>query len=263
MRNSIKLMLFFLVIPALSLLESCQLEDEVIFPPGSKMDPNTYFGPTVAVGNGTAHAWVSVNKKGEPKAVGINFSEAALANLPEEMTQFVLPLPADKGKGFYTHALFDWNPEGHEPPGVYDLPHFDFHFYIISNEERMAIGPNDAVQFANAPDSMYVPAGYLHTPGGVPQMGAHWVDLMSAEFSPGGVFTKTFVWGSYDGEFIFWEPMITRDYLLKQPNDLINLRQPKAYQLDGWYPTKYKISYSSNDKEYTVALTNLKFEKGK
>ena len=261
MKNSIKLFLIFLVIPAISLLESCQIDDEVIFPPGSSMDPNTFFGPSVAVGNGDAQAWVSVNKHGDPKAVGVNFSEEALENLPEELTQFVLPLPENKGKGFYTHALIDWNPEGHEPPGTYDLPHFDFHFYIISNEDRMAIGPNDTVQFANAPDSIYAPSGYLHTPGGVPQMGAHWVDLMAPEFN-GGVFSKTFVWGSYDGEFIFLEPMITLDYLATHPNDLIPVRQPEAFQRDGWYPAKYKVSYSDSNNEYTVALTNLKFHEG-
>lgn len=261
MRNSIKLMVFFLAIPALALLESCHMDDEVIFPPGSDMDPSTYFGPSVDVGNGDARAWVAVDKNGNPKAVGINFSKEALEDLPDELMQFVLPFPQDKGKGFYTHALLDWNPEGHEPPGTYDLPHFDFHFYIVPMEERMAIGPNDSVKFANAPDSIYVPAGYLQTPGGVPQMGAHWVDLMSPEFND-GVFTKTFIWGSYDGEFTYWEPMVTLDYLLKKPNDLIPLRQPKAYQRDGWYPTKYKISYSSISEEYTIALTSLEFKKG-
>jgi len=256
MKNPIKLFLFFLVIPALSFLESCQVNDEIIIP-----TTNTFYGDSVAIGNGYAQAWVSVNLNGDPTAVGINISEKSLEGLPDSLAQFVLPLPLDKGKGFYTHGLIDWNPEGHEPPGVYDLPHFDFHFYIIPNEERMAIGPNDTVQFANAPDSMYVPAAYLQTPGGVPQMGAHWVDLMSPEFT-GGKFTKTYVWGSYDGKFVFWEPMITLEYLLTHPKDVVTLRQPQAYQRDGWYATKYKVSYSSHTKDYTVALTNLKFQKG-
>lgn len=262
MKNSIKLFLVFLVIPAFTFLESCQLDDEVIYPPGSSKDPHTFFGPSVAVGNGEAQAWVSEDNKGNPTGVGINFSEEALENLPDEMQGFVLPLPAGKGKGFYTHATIDWNPEGHEPPGTYDLPHFDFHFYIISQEDRMAIGPNDTVQFANAPDSMYVPPLYLHAEGGVPQMGSHWIDLQSPELH-GEVFTKTFVWGSFDGEFIFWEPMVTLDYLLTHPNDLVNVRQPQAYQRDGWYPTKYKVWYSNLRNEYTVALSHLKFQAGK
>ena len=257
MKNSIRLILLFLVIPALSFLESCQTGDEIIIPSSP-----TYYGSSVSIGNGVGRAWVSVNSNGDPTAVGINLSEKALEGLPDSMLQFVLPFPDGKGKGFYTHGLVDWNPHGHQPSGVYDLPHFDFHFYIIPNEERIKIGPNDTVQFANAPDSMYLPSSYIHTPGGVPQMGAHWADIMSPEFN-GQPFTKTYIWGSYDGKFVFWEPMVTLNYLLSHPNDLITLRQHDTYQRDGWYATKYKVSYSTSSNEYTVALTNLIFHAGK
>lgn len=253
--------MIFLALPALSLLESCHFDDEMIYPPGTNMDPNTYFGQSVSMGNGEAKAWVAVNKNGEPRAVGINFSKDLLEGLPEEPASIVLDFPADKGKGFYTHATLDWNPEGHEPPGLYDKPHFDIHFYIISKEDRMAIGPNDTVEFAKEIDAKYVPASYLHTQGGVPQMGAHWVDTLSGEFT-GKAFDKTFILGSYDGEFIFWEPMVTLDYFLSEPYDVVPLRQPQAFQRDGWYPTKYKVSYSSAEEVYTVALTNLKYHKG-
>jgi hypothetical protein len=92
-------------------------------------------------------------------------------------------------------------------------------------------------------------------------MGAHWVDLLSPEFH-GVKFTNTYIWGSYSGKFIFWEPMLTLAYLQSQPNDLIPLRQPAKYQKDGWYAQKYQVSYSLfpnlNTGEYTVALKNLK-----
>ena len=253
MKNSTRFILVFLVIPVLSFLESCQMEGEIIIPSST-----TFYGDSIAIGNGYAKAWVSENSNGDPTAVGINISEKGLEELPDSLAQFVLPLPKNKGKDFYTHALLDWNPEGHEPPGIYNLPHFDFHFYIISNEERMSIGPKDTVQFANAPDSMYVPSSYMQIPGGVPGMGAHWADLLSSEFK-GEIFTKTFVWGSYDGKFTFWEPMVSLNYLLTHPNDVVPLRQPEAYQRDGWYATKYKVSYSTNPNKYTVALTNLQF----
>lgn len=257
MKNPIRLILVFLVIPVFSFLESCQMDDEVIIP-----SSNTFYGSSVPIGKGVARAWVSVNSNGDPTAVGINISEKGLEELPDSMAQFVLPLPIGKGKGFYTHALLDWNPEGHEPSGTYDLPHFDFHFYIIPNEDRMAIGLTDTVKFANAPVSKYVPSSYMQIPGGVPEMGAHWADLLSSEFN-GQPFTKTYVWGSYDGKFVFWEPMVTLKYLLSHPNDLDTLRQPKAYQHDGWYANSYKVSYSTNLNEYTVALTNLQFYEGK
>lgn len=267
MKKIVHLLSLFLVVPLLFFIESCKKNEDVFAPSGSNPESelvlkskslNTFFGATVPMGNGVARAWVSVDKQGMPTAVGINLSEKALSGLPKEPAQFVLDFPDVKGGNFYKHALVDWNPEGHEPPGVYDLPHFDFHFYVIPNSERMAIGPNDLDKFNNAPASMYVPPLYWQIPGGVPQMGAHWIDLTSPEFN-GGVFTKTFIWGSYDGSFVFWEPMITLDYLLSHPNDLIPLRQPEAFQKDGWYATKYKIAYTTNPNEYTVALTDLMF----
>jgi hypothetical protein len=100
------------------------------------------------------------------------------------------------------------------------------------------------------------------TPGVVPQMGAHWVDLTSPEFQPGGTFTRTFIWGSYHGKFIFFEPMITRQYLLTHPGDLINIPQPSAYQSSGWYAKKYCIEYSSDPAQYTIALLDLTFQNG-
>lgn len=270
MKKIVRFLLFLLVVPVLFFTESCQKNEEVLAPTGSNIDSelvlkskslNTFFGPAVPVGKGIARAWISVDKQGTPTAVGINLSEMALSGLPHDPAQFVLDFPDMKGGNFYKHALVDWNPEGHEPPGVYDLPHFDFHFYIVPNEDRMAIGPSDPDKFGIAPAEKYIPPMYAPTPGGVPQMGAHWVDVTSPEFN-GGIFTKTFIWGSYDGSFIFWEPMITLDYLLTQPNDLIALRQPEAFQKDGWYATNYKISYTKNPNQYTVALTNLIFHVG-
>jgi hypothetical protein len=35
----------------------------------------------------------------------------------------------------------DWNPRGHIPDGVYTVPHFDVHFYLITREQREEIVP--------------------------------------------------------------------------------------------------------------------------
>ncbi len=226
-----------------------------------KATASTFYGPAIPMGNGVARAWISVNSDQEPTAIGVNMSAKALENLPEEMAAFSLKLPVPVKEPFYTHLLVDWNPHGHEPPGVYDLPHFDFHFYTIPEEERLAIAPDDAAGFANMPAEMYRPPLYMQIPGGVPQMGAHWIDLLSPEIH-GEVFTKTFIWGSFDGSFIFWEPMITLDYLLSQPDDLIPLRLPAAFERDGWYAHSYSVSYSENPGTYTVALGKSDFSSG-
>jgi len=220
-----------------------------------------FYGPAVRIGMGEAQTWISEDENGNPMAVGVNLSDRVLDKLPADPRDYVLTFPHHGATDFYKHLLINWNPNGHDPLAIYGVPHFDFHFYNISSNDRMMIGPNDSVQFANAPAAQYVPPMYLQGPGGVPMMGSHWVDLLSPEFS-GSPFTKTFIWGSYDGEFIFWEPMITRDYLLSLPDDNIALRQPQAFQHDGWYPQNYTITHSTTPGRYTISLSNLAYHQG-
>ncbi|WP_430972474.1 DUF5602 domain-containing protein [Sunxiuqinia rutila] len=266
MKKKLNIGMLVLAITVLLGLASCQKDDwidssELKNASGLSLKNatmNTFYSSTQPLGRGTARAWVRVNKEGDPLAVGVDLSEKALMGLPDEMVQLVLKLPKTKGHQFYTHALVDWNPEGHEPPGIYDTPHFDFHFYTLGNEARMAIPAMDPPYEDLKPAAMYVPENYMELPGLVPGMGAHWVDVTSPELS-GVPFTYTFIWGSYQGHFIFWEPMITRAYLMSMPDDLIPIPQPEAYEMAGWYATDYSIRFSEKPNQYTVALENLMY----
>jgi len=261
MKKLVNVMMIFLTVAAIFSLQSCQKDElgTVPNPDANSLDLksstlNTFYSPTQPMGNGVARGWVKVNKMGDPIEVGINLSGKALMNLPEEPQTFVFELPKNKGENFYTHLLVDWNPHGHEPDGIYTFPHFDFHFYIIPSEERMNIPATDTMDIAPAPE--FQPPMYMQLPGTVPEMGAHWIDLLAPEFN-GGSFTSTFIWGSYQGKFVFWEPMITVAYLNSHPDDTYVVRQPEAFQESGWYPMSYKVSYSNSPDEYTVSLTNL------
>lgn len=268
MKNLIKITLNLFLFVALTGLYSCQKE-EIPEPLDSDLElksktMNTFYSKTVPIGNGVARAWIQVKKNGDPMAVGMNLSGKALMDLPDEHTSYVLELPKNKGHHFYTHVLLDWSPGGHEPPGIYDVPHFDIHFYTIPSEEREKIPFRPPPYTDTEPAAQYIPPLYMILPGLVPEMGAHWVDLTAPELQdpPQAPFTQTFIWGSYDGEFIFWEPMVTRDYLLTQPDEVFPIRQPDAYQKNGWYATDYQISYSAKPDEYTVALLNLTYHQG-
>lgn len=257
MKHLVKLSLIALMGIGIT-LQSCQKEESTRQGEGDlkSQGTNTFYGSTVPFAGGTARAWIQVdgNGNGDPIAVGIDLSENALENLPDEPVAIVLDLPKNKGGNFYTHMLVDWNPHGHLP--IYGAPHFDFHFYIIPNEERLQIGENDP-EMNILPAEQYRPPLYMNIPGGVPQMGAHWIDLLSPEIAGTGEFTQTFIWGSYDGSFIFFEPMITTEFLLTHPNETYPLRQPEAYETDGWYATDYSINYTTRPGKYTVALRNL------
>ena len=270
MKTLLKISQIFLILAILAGIQGCQQDELTDISESAdensdmlkSQSMNTFYSSTVPIGKGVVRAWVTVNKNGEPNALGINLSEKALQNLPSETKQYVLMLPKNKGQNFYTHVLFDWNPQGHEGPnGVYEVPHFDVHFYTISNEDRLAIPFLAPPNFDTPPASQYRPVLYAQGPGLVPEMGAHWLNVTSPELN-GSPFTYTLIWGSYNGEFIFWEPMITLDYLLSKPNATFPISQPSAYQKDGWYANNYKISYSLSPKEYNISLTNLTYHKG-
>ena len=252
------------------------------------------YGGTTELGDGRARVYVETDAKtGAPVEIGVAFSERAMENLPAKGTghhgghemphTFLLDLPAGSAAPF-TFVELNWNPSGHEPEGVYaGVPHFDFHFYTVSKAEREGIVPTDAKwaeKANNVPTGDYVPQfnAALGPPGAapaqiaVPMMGVHWVDMRSHElqgllgkpeaYKP---FTATFIHGSWDGKFHFWEPMITRAHIVakktatdaKVRDELIPIPTPKKYHVAGYYPTAYRITWDAGTQEYRVALTNL------
>jgi hypothetical protein len=236
------------------------------------------YGPPAKLGNGTARAYVVVDSKngGAPLELGVALDANALQGLPstEMMYMYLLKLPA-LAPDPYKLVELDWNTHGHEPQGVYTVPHFDFHFYTISLAERNAIvpsNPNFAAEANNLPSGAYVPPFYaaLAGPGqtpadiAVPMMGVHWSDVRSPElqamlghpenYQP---FTKTFIYGSWNGRFIFYEPMVTLAYLQSKPDFSSDIPVPQLYPEPGYFPTSYKVTYDAQAKEYRVALTGL------
>lgn len=240
------------------------------------------YGAAQVLGNGTARTYVSLNAAGQPVSIGVALSEAALNNLPmtpnapsPSAVMLQLALPADAPVQGYNHVMLDWNPAGHEPDHVYTLPHFDFHFYKITPAQVMAMMPSDPqwnTKAASLPAAPFVPAGYqaahvlANIPAGaaaVPMMGLHWLDVSSPELQPppaNQTFTETFIYGSYDGAFIFLEPMITKAYLESvKVNGGKSRTIPTAAQVAtaGYYPTAYSIRYDAAAKEYRISLDSL------
>ena len=231
----------------------------------TKRKVGTFVGATRPLGSGTVRSWVTLNEEGKPAAVGLTFSESALRSAPTELpsgregTELVLELPKEAGATAFNHILFNWNPNGHEPPGTYDIAHFDIHFYLISPEEREAITAqgDDLAKCYKAPPAEYVPAGYILPQGtAVPRMGAHWLNPQARELQ-GQKFTNTFLFGNYDGRIIFYEPMITKSVFETKVDITEYIKLPARVQKPGYYPTKYSVRYDAAKKEYTVALEGM------
>ncbi len=234
---------------------------------GGRGEPaaGAYEGPPERVGEGTARTFVVLDAAGKATAIGVKLSEAALAGLPasppagQDGWEHVLVLPKEAKRAGYTHVGLDWNPKGHQPPGVYDVPHFDFHFYMIDPAERAkitAVG-EDLARAHRQPPAEFMPAGYVLPPGTeVPRMGAHAINPAAGEFNK-KPFTKTFLYGFYDGRMIFVEPMVSKAFLETRPDVAEAITLPKRYPANGHLPTRYTVKYDAGRKEYTVALEGL------
>src|SRR6185295_8862873 len=149
-----------------------------------------------------------------------------------------------------------------------------FHFYRVPLATRNEIdlaSPDFAAKAARLPADVEMPAGYVSThvllkttPAGmtVPRMGLHWVDTRSPELPPTNQpFTRTFIMGSWNGQVIFDEPMVTRDFILAQRSDTATATIPvlpaKRYAPAGFYPRSYGIRWDEAAGEYRIALQEL------
>ncbi|HLG40396.1 MAG TPA: hypothetical protein VI461_12040 [Chitinophagaceae bacterium] len=236
--------IFLFTVAAATVFTACKKD-------GDDNKAGIFKGPEVQVHNGKAWTWVQINNSGNPERLAITLTDAALNSVPAgdghshdhgHENSWVLQFHPKAAVTPFNHVGMGWNPDGHEPEPIYGKPHFDFHFYMMTPGEVAAIPPYeaDSLKFKNWPAPSYFPLNYFNAGGGVPQMGAHWVDLTSGEFN-GQEFTQTFIYGSYDGKVTFYEPMITLDFLKNNSNFERAIPEPAKVQKTGYYPTKLKV----------------------
>jgi len=224
---------------------------------------NNFYGPEVSFGGGKVRSFVTLTHTGVPIELGVEISASAFAGLSTQPGEYSYIVPLHQKARAATpfdHIEVDWNPYGHPPPGIYDVPHFDFHFYKISLDQQMAIpeySPATASMFDAPPPTGYLPAGYIPGPGGVAQMGKHWLDVLSPEFN-GGMFTRTFIYGTYNGAVTFDEPMITKAYIENTVSSSTNFRQPQYFSPNNtYYPTKYNVYTDAKTGDHYISLSGF------
>ncbi len=257
--------------------------------------PSRLLGWRSDLGKGTVSTYAEFDAGGTPRALGVAFSASALDGLPTGGSDFhhcfdrnrdgmvdratecihtyeyVIPLPDAIARRVdipFTWVLLNWNPLGHIPPGVYDVPHFDVHFYTepIANVfaiESGSCGPEfircDQFAVARRP----VPSNYMHpdfkdVEAAVPAMGNHLIDLTSPEFKK-QPFTRTWIYGVYDGKVTFYEEMVTRAFLLSKPSTCFPIKSSPAVGRSGFYPTRSCLRYDARADEYTVSMETFVF----
>jgi hypothetical protein len=254
----------------------------------------TLEGPEVAVGNGAARTFVVLGSGGEPSTIGVELSEGALTGLAARMNtssrcfdkngdgrhshgeclgdyQSTLAMPdgAEKLELPVRWVTVNWNPEGHLPPAppVWSAAHFDFHFFMVEPELIEGIRTGPCAEFIHCDDfaraskplaAEHLPEGYIDVGASVAAMGNHLVDSRDPELAdPSLGFSRTFIYGAYDGRLIFLEPMVSQAFLQSRPDRCTPVRAPKVYATPGYYPTTYCVRYDPATSTYRVTLEGL------
>jgi hypothetical protein len=242
------------------------------------------------MGAGTIRSFVRVDRSGTPLAIGVEMSSGALEQLPPVPNtvsrcfdldgngtytghechgdeERILDVPVDSSTGLpFRWIQVNWNPAGHHNT-PYARSHFDFHFHTGDRARVEAIAPGrcgelvDCGDFKRATEPVparYVPAGYIDVGAVVPRMGNHLLDSQSPELKDSMPFSSTFIFGAYQGEITFWEPMITLDVLRKTTEACQAIRQPQGFQRAGYYPTKYCVRQGTRGQR-TVSLEDFRY----
>jgi hypothetical protein len=212
----------------------------------------------VQVHGGKAWSTVTLNSDGSPAQLSLVLDDKTLSSLPMHGSghghapenDFIIPLHKKASEATpFKFVMLNWNPNGHEPDGIYDLPHFDVHFYMTKPGEVMNY--TDTVKIDHRlPAVDYFPAKHVAAIG-IPKMGKHWIDVTSPELN-GKKFSETFIYGSYDSKVIFYEPMITLDFLKKTTSYQRQIPVPSKFQETGYYPTKMRVNKHDGVTEVTL-----------
>lgn len=227
-------------------------------------DGTVYKGKAVRIGNGTAHTVVRTDGGGKPVAIGLVFTEAALEGLPKAakgaIPAYLFPMPAQGPKTVVDHVVVNWEAAGHPPPKVYDVPHFDFHFYLTSAAYQKKVrfkSESESADPSQQPAAEVLPAGYVIPPGtAVPGMGVHAINPASPEFK-GEPFNATFIYGFHDKQLTFLEPMASLAFLKSKTAFSAPIPRPATYIKAGIYPSSYSVKYDEAARTYEVALEGL------
>ncbi|MFG1918829.1 hypothetical protein [Micromonospora sp. NPDC048898] len=261
--------------------------------------PCADYGPAQRVGTGGSVRIATQSIGSRPISMSFVFDKGMLTGLPTELSdgkhcydvngdgaitrdtecvhehEYMLELPQrfrQRVGGPFKWAMLNWDPRGHAPDQIYGVPHFDLHFYLQEEAEAMAIrtGPCGGMNLINCDDyargrkpvpPAYLPAGYVDIDAVVPGMGNHLGDPAAPEFN-GAPFTHTFLYGAYDGDITFYEPMINKAWFDdlaagRAANSCTPVKLPAAWEVAGWYPTQYCVAYRPNRQDFTVSMTGF------
>ncbi len=243
---------FFLIIGSGVVLSSCEKVFNFPFKGNPDTKSNTFYGPQEQVGEGTARTFATLSHTGIPQEVGVIFTDEALSGLPEENTLYTLHFHQKAIDATpFEDVLLGLSAHGHPlPPSGQIAAHFDVRFMMMTEQERLAIPAPPSPGF-NAPPSGYLPANYVEN-AALAQVGRHWTYSTVA----GTTVNHTMVYGTWNGELSFINPIVTLTTLASGASYSISYPQPQYFARHGYYPTKYNI-YKDEKGSHYVTLSDF------
>jgi hypothetical protein len=234
----------------------------------------TLFGAKVS-------SWAKLDGSGKVLEAGVTLPLSAIEKAPlpgpadkppaegsaDMRPEVILEFPeAVKKTTSLDHLELWWEGFGH-PPERYLAPHFDFHFFGIPASEVTKINCKNltppALELTPKGYAPAVPPGANPAEFCVPLMGFHALPL--SEFAaPGqlkpGLFDHVLISGFYGGKYIFTEPMITREFLLKKQNINLEVSRPAKVGRKTLYPTRFQAIFDAKANAYQFVYSG--FEMG-
>jgi len=185
-------------------------------------------------------------------------SDAEMVWPPEQLAAIELPVEARTSLGI-DHLGLNWEAHGH-PPGPFLTPHFDFHFYNVSQSEIRAIDCSDETKPSKLPARHVLPD--IDVPGlgilvglCVPRMGMH--AMVEEELETTDPFGASLVVGYYGGDVIYFEPMISRELLLEKSDFALSVPAIENLPLGVHYPSEFRAEYDAVAKQYRMIFTGF------
>jgi len=238
------------------------------------------YGPAQSLyGWDSARSYYEQAEDGTPLAIGIEISE----NAPKVMlakssttsrTVFLLSPDKARVKTPFQWITITWNFAGHGPANVWDVPHFDTHFYFTSPEEAAKITtvatpdaacPGATLSCDNWAKALqevaakYYPAGWVRFNNPRALMGDHFYNPATA--IPGS-FTSDFLFGAFGGSVNFYEPMATPQFLQEKTDHCSDIAEVDAFQFSGWYPTQWCVKWDADRHVHIIEMNDFEWREG-
>jgi hypothetical protein len=169
--------------------------------------------------------------------------------------------------GLYSLS-YDWMPCGHPPVNVFTTPHYDIHFYYISEIDRDKINcpesPPAPVCSKESSPEFYInmfnnlPNHFeMDINSAVPRSGIHWHDITKEPISTLDWTNPFTIIGSYNGLISFWETMVPLNFKSNNKNSKYKENISYINKTKSTLPFSYLVEWNNTNNTNNIITIQL------